>query len=87
MGRLEGKLGVVLPVCRIPHVSEGDKLVHVFLRFRPHIFSGKSVVVDVEGVAFQPRAVVLWRGVMAGCVRISSQNYGHEKLPLGGYMQ
>ena len=51
-GRLQGELAMVLPVCRIPvsircakqretsftHVLEGDKPVHHFPRFRPHIF-------------------------------------------------
>ena len=51
-GRLQGELAVVLPVCRIPvsiccvkrratsftRVLEGDKPVHHFPRFRPHIF-------------------------------------------------
>ena len=48
----QGESAVVLPVCRIPvsiccakrratsftHVLEGDKPVHHFPRFRPHIF-------------------------------------------------
>ena len=81
---------MVLPVFRIPvsiccakrretsftHVLEGDKLVHHFPRFRPHIFLGPSVVVvDVEGVGFRPRDVVAGRGVVAVCTRISSQEY------------
>ena len=41
------------------HVLEGDKYVHYFPRFRLHIFYGQSVVVDVEGMAFLPRAVVM----------------------------
>ena len=50
-GRLQGELVVVLPVCRIPvsiccskrrassftRVLEGDKPVHHFPRFRPHV--------------------------------------------------
>ena len=55
------------------HVLEGDKPVHHFPRFRPHIFPGQSVVVDVEGVGFRPRAVVVKRGVVAVCTRIYSQ--------------
>ena len=87
MGRLPGESAVVLPVYRIPlsiycakrrttsftRVLKGGKPVHHFLRFRPHIFSAQSVVVDVEGVAFRPRVVVVWRGVVAGCMRISNQ--------------
>ena len=51
-GGLQGELVMVLPVCRIPvsissakwretiftHVLEGDKPVHHFPRFGPHIF-------------------------------------------------
>ena len=61
MGRLEEEPVAVIPVCRIPlsiccakrratsftHVSEGGTPVYDFLRVCPHIFSGKSVVVDV----------------------------------------
>ena len=80
------------PVCRIPvsiccakrratsftHELEGDKPVHHFPRFSI-FFSGQSVVVDVKGVRFRPRAVVVGRGVVAGCMRISSQEYVHGK--------
>ena len=59
MGRLQGESAVVLLVCRTPpsiccakqrgisftHVLEGDKPVHLFPRFSPHIFSGQSVIV------------------------------------------
>ena len=38
-------------------------------------FSGKNVVVDVEGVSFQPRAVVVGREVVFGCMNISSQEF------------
>ena len=34
-------------------------------------FSGQSVVVDAEGIGFRPRAIVMGRGVVAGCTRIS----------------
>ena len=78
---------MVLPVCRIPvsiccakrretsftNVLQGDKPVHHFPRFRPHVFSGQSVVVDVEGEGFRPTAVVVGRAVVAVCTRISSQ--------------
>ena len=47
--------------------------------FVPTFFSEQSVVVDLEGVGFQPRAVIVGRGVVAGCTRISSQEYVHEK--------
>ena len=84
---------MVLPVRRIPvsircakrretsftHVFEGDKPVHYFPRFRPHIFIRQSVVVDVEGAGFQPRAVVAGRGVVAVCTRISSLEYVYDK--------
>ena len=58
------------------HVLEGDKSVHHFSRFRPHtqvFLFGQSVVVDVEGVGYRPRAVVAGRGVVAVYRRISSQ--------------
>ena len=47
----------------------------------PIFFSRQSVVVDVEGVAIRPRAVVVGRGAAAGCTHISSQEYVHEKQP------
>ena len=93
-GRLQGELAMVLPVCRISvsiccakrretsfftHALEGDKPVHHFPRFRPHIFLEQSVVVDVEGVGFRPRVVVAERGVVAVCTRISSQEYVYDK--------
>ena len=45
----------------------------------PIIFSGQSVVVDVEGVGFWSRAVVVGRGVVAVCTRISSQECVYDK--------
>ena len=80
---------MVLPVCRITvsvccakrqetsftRVLEGDKPIHHFPRLRLIFFFGQSVVVDVEGVGFRPRAVVAGRGVKAVCTRISSQEY------------
>ena len=47
--------------------------------FVPIFFSGQSVVVDVGGVGFRPRAIVVGIGVVAGCARISCQEYAHEK--------
>ena len=84
---------MVLPVCRIPvsiccakrratsfiRVLERDKPVHYFLRFRLHIFSGQSVVVDVEGVGFRPRAVVVGREDVSRYLRISSQECVYDK--------
>ena len=84
---------MMLPVFRTPvsiccakrretsftHVLEGDKPVHHFPRFVPIFFFGQSVVVDVEGFGFRPRAVVAGRGVVAVCTRISSQEYVYDK--------
>ena len=84
---------MVLNVCRIPvsircakpratrftHVLEGGKPFYHFPRFRPHIFSGQSFVVDVEGVGFRSKVVVVGSGVVAGCMRMSSQEYVGEK--------
>ena len=91
---------MVLPVCRIPvsiccakrratsftHVLEGDKPIHHFARFRPHIFfraerciSISITVVDVKGVGFRPRAAIEGRGIVAVCTRISSQEYVYDK--------
>ena len=64
------------------HVLEGDKPVHHFPRFRPYIFLRAercTTVVHVEGVGFRPRAVVVGRGVVAVCTRISSQEYVYDK--------
>ena len=49
---------------------------HVFV---PIFFFGQGVVVDVEGMGFQPRAVAAGRGVIAVCTRISSQEYVYDK--------
>ena len=51
----------------------GTSLSTISRVFVPIFFSGQSAVVDVEGVGFRPRAVVVGRGVVAGCTRISSQ--------------
>ena len=42
-------------------------------------FFGQNVVVDVDGVGFRPRAVVVGRGVVAVCTGISSQEYVYDK--------
>ena len=79
---------MVLPVCRIP-ISiccakrreipalpmcwKGTSLSTISRVFVPVFFFGQSIVVDVEGVGFRPRAVVAGRGVVAVCTRISSQ--------------
>ena len=55
---------------------------HVSVRI---FFSEQSVVIDVEGVAFRPRAVVVWRGVVAGCTRIA-KNMFRKSNPCMGYM-
>ena len=52
--------------------------------FVPIIFVEQSVVVDVEGMGFRPRAVVAGRGVVAVFTRISSQEYVYDKQPPGG---
>ena len=54
------------------HVLERNKPVHHFPHLCPIYFSEQSGSVDAEGVAFRPRAVVVWRGVVTGCTRISS---------------
>ena len=62
------------------HGLQGDKsLSTIFSVFVPTFSSGQSVVADVEGVGFRPRAVVVGREVVSGCMRISSQEYVHEQ--------
>ena len=70
---------LALPVC-----WRGTSLSTIFRVFDPIFFSGQSVVVDVEGVRFRPKAFVVRRGVVAVCMRISSQEYVYDKLPPGG---
>ena len=48
-----------LPIC-----WKGTSLSTISRVFVPIIFVGQSVVVDVEGVGFRPRAVVAGRGVV-----------------------
>ena len=55
------------------HVLEGTSLSTISRVFVPIFFFGQSIVVDVEGVGFRPKAVVAGRGVVAVCTRISSQ--------------
>ena len=43
----------------------GTSLSTISLVVVPIFFSGQSVVVDVEGVGFRPRAVVVRRGFVA----------------------
>ena len=57
------------------HALEGTSLSTISRVFVPILFSGQSVVVDIEGVGSRPRAVVGGRGVAAVCPRISSQEY------------
>ena len=84
---------VVLPVCRIPvstccakrratsftHALEGVSLSAISRVLVTILFSGRSVVVDIEGVGPPPRAVVVGRGVAAVRPRISSQEYFYDK--------
>ena len=63
----------------LPMCWNGTSLSTISRVFLPIIFVGQSVVVDVEGVGFRPRAVVAGRGVVAVCTRISSQEYVYDK--------
>ena len=63
-----------LPLC-----SKGTSLSTISRVFVPIFLFGQSVVADVEGAGFQPRAVVAGRGVVAVCMRISSQKYVYDK--------
>ena len=47
--------------------------------FVPKYFPRQSVVVDVEGVAFRPRILVVGRGLVAGCTRIFASQNIYEK--------
>ena len=59
---------------------KGTSLSTISRVFVPIIFVEQSVVVDVEGVGFRPRAVVAGRGVVvAVCTRISSKEYVYDK--------
>ena len=63
----------------LPMCWKGTSLSTISRVFVPIIFVGHSVVVDVEGVGFRPRAVVVGSGVVAVCTRISSQEYVYDK--------
>ena len=65
---------LALPVC-----WRGTSLPTISRVFGLIFFSGQSAIVDVEGVGFRPRAVVVRRGVVAICTRISSQEYVYDK--------
>ena len=65
---------LALPVC-----WRGTSLSTTFCVFGPMFFSGHSVVVDVEGVRFRPRVFVVDKGIVAICIRISSQEYVYDK--------
>ena len=58
---------------------KGTSLSTISRVFVPVIFVEQSVVVDVEGVGFCPRAVVAVGGVVAVCTRISSEEYVYDK--------
>ena len=63
----------------LPMCWKGTSLSTISRGFVPIFFFGQSVVVDVEGVGFRPRAVVAGKGVVAVCTRISSQEYVYDK--------
>ena len=89
---------MMLPVCRTPvsiccakrratsftYVLEGNTSLSTISRvFVSIFFFGQSVVVNTEGVEFRPRAVVVWRGVVAGCTRILATNMSTKSNPRG----
>ena len=63
----------------LPMCWKGTSLFTISRVFVSIIFVEQSVVVDVEGVGFRPRAVVAGRGVVAVCTRISSQEHVYDK--------
>ena len=65
---------LALPMC-----WRGTSLSTISRVFIPILFSGQCVVVDVEGVGFRSKAVVVGRGVVVVCTRISSQEYVYDK--------
>ena len=65
---------LALPMC-----WSGTSLSTISRVFVPIYFFGQSVLVDVEGVGFRPRAVVAERGVVSMCAPISSQEYVYDK--------
>ena len=66
---------------------KGASLSTISRVFVPMFFFGQSVVVDVEGVGFRPRAVVAGRGVVAVCTRFLADNMFTISNPQVGYMQ
>ena len=65
---------LALPIC-----WRGTSLSTISRVFVLIFFSGQCVVVDVEGVGFRPRAVVVGRGGVAVCPRVSSREYVYDK--------
>ena len=65
---------LVLLMCR-----RGTSLSTISRVFVLICLTGQSVVVDIEGMGFRPRAVVVGRGAVAVCTRISSQEYVYDK--------
>ena len=65
---------LALPMC-----WSGTSLSTISRVFVSIFFSGQIVEVDVEGVGLRPRAVVVGRGVVAVCTRISSQEYVYDE--------
>ena len=63
----------------LPMCWKGASLSTISRVFVPIFLFGQSVVVDVEGAEFRPRAVVAGRGVVAVYKRISSQEYVYDK--------
>ena len=63
----------------LPMCWKGTSVSTTSRVFVPIFLFGQSVVVDVEGVGFRPRAVVAGRGVVAVCTHISSQEYVYDK--------
>ena len=71
----------------LPMCWKGTSLSTISRVFVPIIFVEQSVVVDVEGVGFRPRAVVAGRGVVVVCTRILAKNMFTISNPQVGYMQ
>ena len=63
----------------LPMCWKGTSLSTISRVFVPIVLLGQSVVVDVEGAGFRPRAVVAEREVVAVCTRTSSQEYVYDK--------
>ena len=63
----------------LPMCWEGTSLPAISRVFVPIFLFGQSVVADVEGVGFWPRAVVAGRGVVAVYSRISSQERVYDR--------